>query len=208
MNKKILISLSIIGLISAMVIGGTWAYFSGTTASTGNTFGSGLMEFRIARPGSTNHTIFNVSNLKPGQVVEGYIGVVNDSTENLDMKWKAWISGWDTGTLDSVLDVRITLHPMGYDYDDFTAAGYTIAGPDNHEVTDWTHIHNLTSGNTILAWDYACCEGCVDEPFRVKWAAIYKIEIKMQETAGNAYQNQSFTGDINFYATQCEAPLF
>jgi len=210
MNKRILISLSIIGLVAAIVVGGTWAYFSGTTASTGNTFGSGMMEFRIARPGSTNHTIFNVSNLKPGQVVEGFLAVVNDSSEDLDMKWKAWIPDFSNGILDNVLEVKVTMRPGDFtEYDAFTNAGYTIAG---HEFVtqDWTPIHNLGSGSTILAWNYSCKdEGTGDpQPFRVDWAGIYKIEVRMQETAGNTYQNQSFTGDINFYATQCEADLF
>jgi len=207
MNKKILISLSIIGLISAMVIGGTWAYFSGTTTSTGNTFGSGMMEFRIARPGSTNHTIFNVSNLKPGQVVEGFLAVVNDSSEDLDMKWKAWIPDFSDGILDNVLEVKVTMRPSDFtEYEAFEAAGYTIAG---HEfiTQDWTPIHNLGSGSTILVWNYDC-DSTTGKPFRVDWAGIYKIEVRMQETAGNTYQDQSFTGDINFYATQCEAPLF
>jgi len=214
MTKKILISLSVIGIIMAIVIGGTWAYFSDTEKSEGNTFSSGTMDFRIARPGTSPHKIFDVSNLKPGQVVEGYFAVVNDSTAELDMKWKAWVTGFNATTysLDKVLEVKITLRPDDYtEYDNFTSVGYTIAGPENHPVTNWTHIHNLTSGNTILAWNYDCCESssCANghEPFRVKWAGIYKIEVRMQTTAGDNYQGESFTGDINFYATQCENTL-
>jgi len=153
--------------------------------------------------------MFSVSNLKPGQTVTGYLAVVNDSTDEIDMKWKGWIPDFSNGVLDDVLEVKVTMRPGDYpDYDDFTNAGYTIAG---HEfvIQDWTHIHNLANENTILAWNYECSNpGVEPQPFRVKWAGIYKIEVRMQETAGNGYQNQSFTGDINFYATQCEADLF
>jgi len=204
MTKKILISLSVIGLVAAIVVGGTWAYFSDTEESTGNTFSSGTMDFRIARPGDTAHRIFNVSNLKPGQVVTGYLAVVNDSTEGLDMKWEAWIPDFSDGLLDDVLEIRVTMNPSEFtEYTAFENAGYTIAGPS------WTHIHNLGTGNTILAWNHPCKdEGTGDpQPFRVDWAGIYKIEVRMQTTAGNNYQGQSFTGNLEFYATQCEDTL-
>ena len=211
---KIIKSLAIVAFVAVIAIGGTIAYFSDTEISTENTFSSGTMDFRIARPGDTDHRIFNVSNLNPGQTVEGYLAVVNDSTDGLDMKWKAWIPDFSNGILDNVLEVQVTMNPGDFtEYDAFTAAGYTIAGPSAETVIHpWTHIHNLVSGNTILVWDYACCESgsCTEgnEPFRVDWAGIYKIEVRMQTTAGNSYQNQSFTGDLNFYATQCEADLF
>ena len=198
---KITKSLLTISLVAALAIGGTMAYFSDTKTSTGNTFSSGTMDFRIARPGNTDHKIFDVSNLKPGQIVEGYLVVVNDSTAGLDMKWKAWIPDFSNGILDSVLEVRVTMNPDGYDPG--LSPKYTIAGPDNTVLHDWTHIHNLGSGNTILVWDHACD----NDPFEVNWAGIYKIEVRMKTTAGNAYQNTSFTGDLNFFATQCENTL-
>ena len=222
MTKKIIISLSVIGLVAAIVIGGTWAYFSDTETSASNTFSSGTMDFRIARPGATGHAVFDVSNLRPGQIVEGYLAVVNDSTEGMDMKWKAGIPSFSNGILDDVLEVRITGRPTaGYDqvYTDFTNVGYTIAGPPDAPVTHWSNgdprwipIADLKTNNTILAWNYNCCEegasGCTDQPFRVKWVGIYKIEVRMLETAGDGYQGKSFTADIDFYATQCEASLF
>ena len=210
--KKILLSILTIGLVASVAFGATRAFFSDTATSTGNTFSAGTMDFRIARPGETNHRIFNVSDLKPGQVVEGYLAVVNDSTEDLDMKWKAWIPDFSNGALDSVLEVKVTIRPDDFgEYTAFQDAGYTIAGPENYVLQEWTHIHNLGTGNAILAWNYDCCvEGdplCVNEPFRVDWAGIYKIEVRMQSSADNTYQGTSFTGDLNFYATQCEDTL-
>ena len=199
-----MIILTIAGVTSATV-----AYFSDTATSSGNTFSSGTMDFRIARPGDTGQAIFNVSNLKPGEVVTGYLAVVNDSTAGLDMKWKAWMPSFSNGTLDDVLEARITIRPTEYtEYAAFTSAGYIIAGPPNAVLQEWTHIHNLGSGNAILAWNYDCNATPLAEPFRVKWAGIYKIEVRMQATADNGYQGQSFTGDLNFYATQCENNLF
>ena len=47
MNKRILISLSVIGAVGAIVIGGTIAYFSDVETSTGNTFSVGTLDLKI-----------------------------------------------------------------------------------------------------------------------------------------------------------------
>lgn len=47
MNKRILVSLSVIGAVAAIAIGGTIAYFSDTETSTGNTFTAGELDLRF-----------------------------------------------------------------------------------------------------------------------------------------------------------------
>ena len=47
MNKKILISLSVIGVVAAVAIGGTIAYFSNTETSAGNIFVAGAIDLKI-----------------------------------------------------------------------------------------------------------------------------------------------------------------
>jgi predicted ribosomally synthesized peptide with SipW-like signal peptide len=47
MNKKILISLCVIGAVAAIAVGGTIAYFSDTETSTGNTFTAGSIDLKI-----------------------------------------------------------------------------------------------------------------------------------------------------------------
>jgi len=47
MSKKILISLSVIGAVAAIVVGGTIAYFSDTETSTGNIFTAGTLDLQI-----------------------------------------------------------------------------------------------------------------------------------------------------------------
>jgi len=47
MNKRILISLSVIAAVAAIVIGGTVAYFSDTETSTGNTFTAGSIDLTV-----------------------------------------------------------------------------------------------------------------------------------------------------------------
>lgn len=47
MNKKIIISLSVIGLVAVVAIGGTIAYFNDTETSTGNIFVAGAMDLKV-----------------------------------------------------------------------------------------------------------------------------------------------------------------
>lgn len=52
MNKKILISLSVIGAVAAIAVGGTIAYFSDTETSTGNTFTAGELDLKFQVDGA------------------------------------------------------------------------------------------------------------------------------------------------------------
>ena len=47
MNKKIIISLCVMGVVAAVVVTGTTAYFSDTETSTGNTFTAGSIDLKI-----------------------------------------------------------------------------------------------------------------------------------------------------------------
>jgi len=66
MNKKIIISLGIIGAVSAIVIGGTVAYFSDVETSKGNTFSAGTLDLEINDENPWTSTVFNISDVKPG----------------------------------------------------------------------------------------------------------------------------------------------
>jgi len=57
MNKKILISLSVIGLVAAVAIGGTIAYFNDTETSTGNIFVAGSIDLKVDHLAQTYNTI-------------------------------------------------------------------------------------------------------------------------------------------------------
>lgn len=91
--KKILISFSIIGVVSAIAIGGTIAYFSDVETSTGNTFTAGTLNLRVDSLGTThngnlvassfwypardltNEKFYTISDFKPGDTVKGAISL-------------------------------------------------------------------------------------------------------------------------------------
>lgn len=85
--RKILISLAVIGVVGAIAIGGTIAYFSDTETSTGNTFTAGKLDLEL---GAGNPMPFNVSDVYPGQSGTGKVTLTNT-----------------TGSLDGDLDIKI-----------------------------------------------------------------------------------------------------
>jgi len=195
--KKILISLAIIGVVAAIGIGATVAYFSDTETSVGNTFTAGTLVFNIKDPSADGHQVFNVPMMKPGDIVTKYIAVTNDG--QMDQKWKAWITA-TTGDLAGALQVKWTIYPSTYDYTALRTAGYTTIGPADSVVMDWTPITELygaTNGHMEWASPNAT-------PFTPMSVAVYKVEVKM-ETSDNNFQGKSFVGSLDFYATQYEA---
>jgi len=57
MNKKLLISLSIIGVVAVVAIGATIAYFNDVETSTGNIFVAGTMDLKVDHLAQTYNTI-------------------------------------------------------------------------------------------------------------------------------------------------------
>lgn len=64
--KKILISLSIIGVAAAIAITGTVAYFSDTETSADNTFAAGTLDLTVNDENPWTSTTFTVGDVKPG----------------------------------------------------------------------------------------------------------------------------------------------
>lgn len=90
MNKKILISLSVIGVVVAVAIGGTIAYFNDIETSEGNTFTAGELDLKIDNTSYYNGVLntettwayqdpiglfFNFQDLKPGDWGEDTISL-------------------------------------------------------------------------------------------------------------------------------------
>jgi len=74
MSKKILISLSVIGIVAAIAIGGTIAYFNDTETSTGNIFVAGSIDLKVDHLKQT----YNGADCKTCSVT-----VISDDTNNM-----------------------------------------------------------------------------------------------------------------------------
>lgn len=76
MRKKIAMSLVLIGLLAAVMAGGTFAYFTSTAANTGNTFSAGTIALSTDK-GATAFLNFENPLLKPGDNGTGTLTLSN-----------------------------------------------------------------------------------------------------------------------------------
>ena len=85
MNKKILASLIIIGILGFALGWGTYSYFSDTETSTGNTFTAGTMDLKLSNDGTTwtdgvTATWTSPSNWAPGETVTARLHIKNEGS--------------------------------------------------------------------------------------------------------------------------------
>lgn len=137
MDTKILASLMTIGIASAGLGYGTYAYFSDTETSTGNIFTAGSIDLLLNGADSVTATIGH-ANFAPGDSTSGsillknmgsiYTGDASGHTVDLDLKVTTAVTD-DLGTADpdnggastgAMLDSWITV-------DSFTYAGVAVA---------------------------------------------------------------------------------
>ena len=90
--KKIAISLGIIGVVAAIVIGATTAYFSDTETSSGNTILAGTIDLTVT--GESVDLPFTLEDMKPGyeEIVTKKI-VVTSNPSNVWMMLKDFVTG-------------------------------------------------------------------------------------------------------------------
>lgn len=117
--RKILIALLGVLLVAALAGAGTFAYFSDTETSTGNSFTAGTLDLTM----NSNQTIpFSFSNMKPGDSgtitytftnagnIDGYLDLENISvvdTEGANPESETNIT--DPGDLSANMDIAVKL---------------------------------------------------------------------------------------------------
>ncbi|MGB4214025.1 MAG: TasA family protein, partial [Dethiobacteria bacterium] len=128
MRAKILTSLVIIALASALAGGATYAVFTHRAEIEGNLISSGNLEFDLVGDP------FNVTNMKPGDSVEGYIEIAN--TGSLDMIFRTFIEPDVTSTpgfTDQLL-ASVIINPTDYVSQNY--GSYVRYGPANKSLCD------------------------------------------------------------------------
>lgn len=97
-SKKIILSILIIGTIATMAGAGTWAAFSDTAKSTGNTFTAGTLDLVVGGPSIPKP--LNLANTFPGDTQTITIPVSNagtiEGTLNLKAEAISDLDGIDT----------------------------------------------------------------------------------------------------------------
>jgi len=122
--KKVL-GLSIAALLLiGLAVGGTFAYFSNTETSTGNTFTAGTLNLTVNGNDGANTVEFTVTNANPGESGAGTWTLVN------------------TGNLDGFVDLENISVTNAENYD---------ANTDEAEAVDDSDTSNATGGGELGA---------------------------------------------------------
>jgi len=208
MSKKILISLSVIGVVAAIVIGATTAYFSDVEVSKGNTFSAGTLDLTVNNENPWTSTVFNISDVKPGDSGTATIRLKNVGTfpkrgetpytskvfitfENLtdddvscsepESEVDSTCGSGEDGELPENLNIRVR------DYWDENCVNY-LRFDETHTLAEW-----VSQGQTFLNDDMPAGDvNCVV----INWS--------VSTSTGNIIQSDSATFDIKFTLEQTE----
>ena len=202
-TKRALV-LSVLSLILcfSMMLGTTYAWFTDSVTSTGNKIQSGTLKVDLelydAKGDAWNSLktspapIFNYDKWEPGYVDVKLLKIENEGT--LALKWKAkFVSNVALSELADVIDVYVLTSATELDMPigrDLEAVGYVKVGT----VADFVNTIETTTNGTLLG---------VNNDAGEPTYAYLGIALKMQETAGNDYQDLDLGAfDIQIVATQ------
>jgi predicted ribosomally synthesized peptide with SipW-like signal peptide len=202
MNKKLIISLSVIGVVAAIAIGGTIAYYNDTETSTGNTFTAGTLNLQVGGEDPTTWS-YSTEDIKPGDEDKEFVTLQN------------------TGSLDGYLHItfaNLINDEMGCPEPEQNEGGDTTCGnpgPNEGELAENLDIliYLDENGNTNfeLGTDTLIYQGKVkgilqgdlfnyflssgdSKKFRIEW--------ELDSSVGNIVQSDKTGYDINFELTQ------
>lgn len=163
--RKILISLSIIGVVAVIAVGATVAYFGDTETSTGNTFTAGTLDLKVGGQDDPNVAYVTLSDMKPCD----------------DSGYYKWILK-NVGSLPGKVSVTfspITNNENGVVEPEQAAESQPYAHPTDGELGQYLKPgvgpENLPEGVTIIerndeeGWYIATAEGEIDTGGTIGW---------------------------------------
>lgn len=201
-NKKALLA-SVLSLLlcMAMLVGTTFAWFTDTASSTGNKIVAGKLNIDLElldketgiweSVKENKDPIFTYEDWEPGYIDAKILRVENQGS--LALKWKAvFVSNTSLSDLANVIDVYVKAY--GVLENDSTVAYPTARTLDGYNrvgtVAEFVNTIEQTTYGTLLEGE----------------TAYLGIALKMQESAGNEYQEMDLGAfDINIVATQFAA---
>lgn len=193
-RRALFSSLMSLLLCCSMLVGTTFAWFTDSVTSTGNKIQAGTLKVDLELLDKTSGTwssiknsqtaLFDYENWEPGYMMAKVLKVENEGS--LALKWVAkFNSAVALTALANVIDVYV--RPSE------TEIGY----PGERSLDGYTKVGTLNQFiNTLSNTTYGTLEH--------GQAAYLGIALKMQETAGNEYQDMDLGGafDIQIFATQ------
>ena len=192
-KRSLLLSILAILVCASMLVGTTFAWFTDSVTSAGNKIQSGTLklDLEVLNPETNAYEsiktskapLFNYDKWEPGYTEVKLLKVENEGT--LALKWYAnVVTASGLSDLANVIDVYVLPSDTALTMPDRDLLGYTKVGT----VADFVDGINDSTKGTLLAGE----------------SAYLGLALKMQESAGNEYQNKSLAGafDIQILATQ------
>lgn len=177
-NKKVLLSLLVIGVVAATAGAGTWAAFSDVETSTDNTFTAGTLDLKVE--GADAITSVSIENVCPGDSEETEVDVQNYGT----------ISG------DLTLNITDVVNDGGV-YTEAEGTDNTGDLGDNLIIViehDSEEKFNGTLSNFNNPLDLGPLDGGEEKDFDVKYI--------VPEDVGNEIQGDEVTFDLELHLDQ------
>jgi hypothetical protein len=222
--KKILLSLGMIVIVGALVVGASGALFRDTATSAINIFSAGQVSIELDGKNNNNSDVgtgayFDLQNMMPGDKATAYVAVKNTSNEDL------LIRGYVTEIANSArggekfsdkIRVTITINPQDITtnytprYEPQGANISYINYPDQSERSCWPS--NILTGLIGAVVDEKIVHNfCMDNThafvndahiFRPNTYAVYKVDVELPKTTENIWQGAQFRGRLVFEAVQ------
>lgn len=222
MNKKILLSLSVIAAVATIAVGGTIAYFSDTETSTNNTFSAGTIDIAVngENPWTSNEE-YEIKDMKPGQVDYSNFTIKNVGSNPVNV--------------EKTVSLKQTGQENGINEPECLQYGGTWDG-DSCEGT-FTPVNNIED---VVNYDLSVKVYTSADESKVYWEQVlYKVDgpatdvtiedinnkavmlgmipvgghmnviesYHMDEDAGNEYQSDAMTFDITLTGTQLKGTV-
>ena len=199
-KRALIASLLTLCLSFTMLLGTTYAWFTDSVSSTGNVIQTGTLNVEMywaegaknpadeSAWGKVNgNPLFNNTLWEPGYTEAKHIKIANEGTLALKYEVRIVALG-EVEDLSDVIDVYLFNTAQAIDRD--TA------------VTDGTHLGTLTEVLNPTSDGYIT--KVINSHLSAKTSHTYTLVLKMQETAGNDYQDKEIgtAFDIQLLATQ------
>lgn len=192
-------------VIIALVTTGTFAYFSDTEESTGNTFTAGTIDLTL---GESDGAPITLTNMKPGDTASGTMTVTNVGTLPGSLYAS---SGYVDNDMSGapIPDMTADQFAKMLLITAFTADTVDILSqiPDtdsDSKITVYDMVNDTTGGSVTDYDDPASGHGwfSYDTDMTVDEIHTYSLTVQFDTAAGNDYQGDGITWTFEFLLTQ------
>ncbi len=209
MNKKILVSLSVIGVVAAIVIGGTIAYLNDVEESKNNAFASGSLDLEVNDENPCTSTVFDISNLKPGDSGTATIRLKNVGT--LPKQGKMPYTSKVFITFENLTEDDVSCSEPESEVDDTCGSGQEgeLSEKLNIRVRDYWDPNcssnlRFEETHTLAGWVNDKGKTFLNDDMPSGDVNCIVIDWSVPIDAGNIIQSDKATFDIKFTLEQTE----